>query len=230
MAKASLSRSDRPPHPGQELSAKKVPVQARALETVEAILRVAGDILDEAGFEQLNTNLVAKRAGISVPALYRYYPNKYAILNALGERIMQLQDKAVLAWLAEGGLDAIGTEARIASVQTILARILEITRAFPGNIAITRALRAVPAMRDARLVARDRLSVELGRGLGSLFPALPAFVLNHATKLCLELIQASMDMVLEEAGLDEQRMLRETARAFVAYFESLAQAAQAGAL
>ena len=215
---------------GPELMAKMVPVQARALDTVEVILETSGVILEEAGFEQLNTNLVAKRAEISVPALYRYFPNKYAILKALGDRIMHQQDEAVLAWLYAGGLSVEGTSARISSVHSILRRVLAITRAFPGNIAIARALRSVPAMRDSRLKARDRMTGELYTVLKDIFPAVPATTLRLSTKLCLELIQASIDMVLEEPGPDAEGVLHETARAFVVYFEHLAVAAEAGAL
>ncbi len=223
------ARESHPVSSGPELAAKLVPVQARALDTVEIILETAGNILEEVGFEQLNTNLVAKRAEISIPALYRYFPNKYAILKALGDRIMRWQDEAVLTWLRGGGLAVEGTESRIASVQSILRHILVLTQAFPGNIAITRALRSVPAMRASRLEARGRMTSELGAVLGDLFPAIPAATLRLSTKLCLELIQASIDMVLEEPGPDTEGVLRETARAFVVYFENLAEVSASGA-
>jgi len=33
------------------------------------------------------------------PALYRYFPNKYAVLQELGRRLVRAQDYAVFAWI-----------------------------------------------------------------------------------------------------------------------------------
>ena len=68
------------------LKPRTEPVQKRALERREAILRVTALLLEEVGQDDLTTILVAKRANISVGTLYHYFPNKYAILNALGEQ------------------------------------------------------------------------------------------------------------------------------------------------
>ena len=46
-------------------------------------------MLEEVGFERLSTNMICKRAGLTPPALYRYFPNKYAVLKELGERRFQ---------------------------------------------------------------------------------------------------------------------------------------------
>jgi len=208
-----------------DLAAKVMPVQARALDTLEVILETAGLILEEVGFEQLSTNRVAQRAQISVPALYRYFPNKYAILKTLGDRILRHQDEAVLAWLKGGGLIADTTRERVAKVHDILSYVLAITQAVPGNIAIARAMRAVPAMRESRLDARNRLTAEVDAVLGTVFPTIPAAMRGLGAKLCLELMQASIEMALEEPGPDTDGLLRETARAFVVYFETLAVSA-----
>jgi AcrR family transcriptional regulator len=54
--------------------------------TVEAILEAAARILVEAGYGKLNTNEVARRAGVSVGSLYQYFPNKQSLLAELHHR------------------------------------------------------------------------------------------------------------------------------------------------
>ena len=81
-----------------ELLEKNKPRQDRAKRTYEAILEAAAELLVEVGVERISTNLTAERAGITVPALYRYFPNKYAMLNALGAVLMDRQNEVVQQW------------------------------------------------------------------------------------------------------------------------------------
>lgn len=68
------------------LSPRKQPMQARAQATVEAILSAAAGILERDGPARFTTNAVATEAGVSIGALYQYFPNKQALTAALIER------------------------------------------------------------------------------------------------------------------------------------------------
>ena len=68
------------------IAPRKTPRQSRALVTVEAILEAATHILVESGYGKLNTNEVARRAGVSVGSLYQYFPNKQSLLAELHYR------------------------------------------------------------------------------------------------------------------------------------------------
>src|SRR5688572_9407092 len=107
MTKRAAQPADTPVVP---LDARATPSQTRARTTFEAVLSTAGDLLGEVGFERLSTNLVCERAGLTPPALYRYFPNKYAILGELARRLMDAQDEAVFAWIRAGGLQAANLE------------------------------------------------------------------------------------------------------------------------
>jgi len=67
---------------------RNTPVQARANFTVDAIIDAASDILKTQGVDAVTTRKVAARAGVSVGALYQYFPNKEAILIQISNRIM----------------------------------------------------------------------------------------------------------------------------------------------
>jgi hypothetical protein len=62
------------------------PSQRRGKERVRAILIAALEAFKEKGLEHVTTNDIAKRAGIPIGSLYRYYPNKNAIVVDLLER------------------------------------------------------------------------------------------------------------------------------------------------
>lgn len=78
---------------------RKVPAQARAKRTVDHILEAALQLLERDGEQGFNTNAVAERAGVSIGTLYRYYPDKHAILAALARREMAVVHDAMLASL-----------------------------------------------------------------------------------------------------------------------------------
>jgi AcrR family transcriptional regulator len=63
-----------------------MPRQARSKAMVDTILDATARVLVERGYAKTNTNVVAELAGISVGSLYRYYPNKNALITALQER------------------------------------------------------------------------------------------------------------------------------------------------
>lgn len=59
------------------------PIDPRA-----AILRAAGEILDEVGTDGLNTTAVARRANVSTGTVYREFKDKQEILRALTQSLM----------------------------------------------------------------------------------------------------------------------------------------------
>lgn len=77
--------------PRQPLEIKRrIPRQARAAETLAAILEGATQILEKGGLGAFTTNAVAERSGVSVGTLYQYFADKNAVLRALAEREMQV--------------------------------------------------------------------------------------------------------------------------------------------
>ncbi len=65
-----------------DISPRSMPVQGRSRKRAQQILDVTGQLLERVGFDDLNTVVIAKEVGISVGALYHYFPNKYAIMHA----------------------------------------------------------------------------------------------------------------------------------------------------
>jgi AcrR family transcriptional regulator len=62
------------------------PVQARSAARLAALLDATAEVLDEVGYERLTTAMIAERAGASIGTVYRYFPDRLAVLQALGRR------------------------------------------------------------------------------------------------------------------------------------------------
>jgi AcrR family transcriptional regulator len=77
------------------LDPRKLPVQARSVASVDAILEATIQVLLDVGKKRLTTTRVALRAGVSVGTLYQYFPNKSALLQAALKRHLDEVTRAV---------------------------------------------------------------------------------------------------------------------------------------
>ena len=64
---------------------KPKPLQNRSQARVETILETAKELLIELGYEDLNIQKLAKKANIQAPSIYRYFPNKRAIIATFAD-------------------------------------------------------------------------------------------------------------------------------------------------
>jgi len=80
---------------------RKTPQQARSRQTREDILEATTHLLNRKPFGEVSTNHIAKKTGISIGTLYKYYPNKDAILADLSLVFMQ-KDAELFGRIFEG--------------------------------------------------------------------------------------------------------------------------------
>lgn len=78
-----------PGKPDTQVPVRRAPVQRRSASTVEAVLRACSALLGKIPLEEITTTRIAEEAGLSVGALYRFFPDKQAILDAVAVRHMQ---------------------------------------------------------------------------------------------------------------------------------------------
>ena len=186
---------------GVELDRKRAPTQMRALETCERILDAAANLLGEVGIERLSTNLICERAGLSPPALYRYYPNKYAVLAELGVRLMMSQNDLLEQWATPATLrlPAAKFEARI---RQLFLDTLEITRHAIAGEWITRALRAVPSLAPVRIESHEHVTGLLVAAFALAYPAVPQARVRLVSRLAIEVMYSAQELLVDDATLD----------------------------
>jgi AcrR family transcriptional regulator len=230
MAKAAVAPASRPtpktaPDEGPDLRPKALPRQGRALETYERILTVAADLLGEVGVERLSTNLVCERAGLTPPALYRYFPNKYAVLHALGERLMAIQNGLLEAWAtpATMGLPRARFEA---SVVALFNQTLEVTVAQPAGAWIIRALRAVPALQEVRIASHRHVTGLIEAAFMAAHPLAHRPDVMVFARLAIEAAYAAQEMLFDDPALEPAAVGRMLASMVVGEAVKLRRTAQ----
>jgi AcrR family transcriptional regulator len=72
------------------------PIQERSAARIDALLDAAAEVVDEIGFDRLTTAMVAERADASIGTVYRYFPDRIVLLQALRDRALQRYRGAVV--------------------------------------------------------------------------------------------------------------------------------------
>ena len=185
------------------------PRQDRAVHTYERLLDVAGELLAEVGVERISTNLICARAGMTPPALYRYFKDKYAVLEALGGRLMDRQNAVLFDWLdREGpkGLTALGE-----GVEALLRATAAVTAAEPGAIWTLRALRAVPQLAHVRIASHRLVTDRMVEVYAPLLPHMSREVVWRRLRISVEFGFATDEMLNEETLIPRDDILRDAA-------------------
>ena len=203
-----------------ELLEKNKPRQARAIRTYEAILAAAAELLVEVGVERISTNLIAERAGVTVPALYRYFPNKYAVLNALGAALMDHQNAVFEQWFETHGQHG-DPHALLANIYDLLKQTYDVTVAQPGGLEIIQSLRAVAPLQEVRLTSHRLVATNFAALLPELLgrPADQAMALQ--ARLTVDMGYAVVEMALEDDRLAPEQTLREGAQMIQYYWQGI---------
>lgn len=186
------------------------PQQGRSLQTYERLLDVAGELIADIGFEAISTNLICARAELTPSALYRYFNDKYAVLEALGERLMARQNEALEGWIArhQGG----GVSHMRAQLGELLGDTAAATNSVPGAVWILRALHASPRLVHIRLESHRYVTDRLTDAYAAHLPGVDRQALWCRLRLSVEVGFAVDEMLQEEDRILPEIAARQTAQ------------------
>jgi AcrR family transcriptional regulator len=182
---------------------KKLPAQQRATETYEKILLATAQTLCDVGIERLSTNLVCERAGLTPPALYRYFPNKYALLSVLGDRLLEKQNERIDHWITPELLTS-SSQALEKALSELILDTYRVTHATLGGMWTLKALRAVPALEHVRLDSHRRVATVQAQVMADAFPQVDPQVLLTVARVVVEMIHATVELLFDESLDPEQ--------------------------
>jgi AcrR family transcriptional regulator len=180
------------------------------MQTRERLLDVAGELLGKVGIERISTNMICARAGLTPPALYRYFKDKYALLEALGRRLMDRQNAVLFAWLDQhvpNGLTALADH-----TEDLLRATAKVTADEPGAIWTLRALRAVPQLAHVRIESHRMVTDRMVKAYAPLVPELSKKVLWRRVRMSIEFGFAMDEMLNEEDRLKPDDIIKEATR------------------
>ena len=196
-----------------DLAPRARPKQARSQATVERLLEVSAELLEEVGVNGFNTNLLALRAGVAVRAIYRYFPNKWAILVAMAERAGELER----SWI--GDLRGQPDGDWRASVDRAVDGYYQAARRHRGYAALRAAALASPELRAIDDRGNHELQLDLATGLRELGVALDD---DRLEALCLVIIETAnrvLDIALQSEPAKGDLLVAELKRMLVGLLE-----------
>lgn len=150
---------------------KKWPKQARSRMSFDAMISACARILRKDGYEGLNTNHIAKVAGVGIGTLYDFFPDKETIVAVLAERMMAESTRrmrkvftdtvGVSPWegvvrLTEQGVANVVEEQKLSFV---LLRQIPFVMTLPAVAAWRTAL--VDLAQDIRVASGDALNLKM---------------------------------------------------------------------
>jgi AcrR family transcriptional regulator len=116
-------------------------------------------VIDDIGFERLTTAMVAERAGASIGTVYRYFPDRIAVVEALAIRCTQRLSARFLE-----SIDASGATTWEQGVDALVDMTIEMYRSEPGF----RAIRFGDVDETAEDAGPDRMA-QLGGTVSEIF-------------------------------------------------------------
>ncbi|MFI2619416.1 TetR/AcrR family transcriptional regulator [Streptomyces sp. NPDC018584] len=151
-------KGSRPP-----ASLRHVPVQERSAERLTRILDACAAVLDEVGYEDLTTRAVARRAGVPIGSVYRFFGNKRALTDALAHRNLDAYAERVAARVS-----GVGHTDWRGAVDAAFDEYLAMKRTVPGFGLVDFGVPSAPdAMPDANVQVAERVAALLADHLGS---------------------------------------------------------------
>jgi AcrR family transcriptional regulator len=212
-----MSSVGKPPGPGPFFSAtapspdpepqfdgarmRTVPRQQRARAAVNRILRATGELLDESGFDALTTTAVAERAEVNIATLYRYFPDKYALIEALAVSIETERYEKTGPMLA--ALPTSSDWRR--DLRQMFEKLLDLRLKRTGVKGLRRALHSAPQLWATERAGIQRMVERLSTALRSRVPSLSVARAETIARTTLAMLVGLLDWGTAEP--DQRRVV-----------------------
>lgn len=194
------------------------PRQLRAKRTYDRLLSASQEILAEDGYDALNSNAIAARAGMSPPSFYRYFSNKMDILSVLAERLMNEQNEVILAH----------NDKKLNSRQDIfddtfasIHLTLDVTKEFIGSRVIFVLVRAIPQLRGIRTSSHDAMADFIGSNRFIAHTSRQKKDLVFRSRLAIEYGYSTIEMLFETDFRNQKVVIERAAHAITSIYDDL---------
>ncbi|MFJ3901662.1 TetR/AcrR family transcriptional regulator [Streptomyces sp. NPDC090025] len=203
---------------------RREPRQARSRARAEAILDAADRILSQDGFEALTMRRVAEAAGVPVGSIYQFYPDKSAVVDALGRRYLAgfaTTIDALVRRAVEGELsDLVGTMVDVYA---------ELFRAQPGGMALWAGRHLSPELARADDASNALVADGLRRIVEQLTGRPGGALAERGTRMVVWAANAVLHEVFKGGGEPDRETVAELKRMLDAYWADLRERLTSGA-
>ncbi|MFO0120513.1 MAG: TetR/AcrR family transcriptional regulator [Burkholderiales bacterium] len=164
-------------------------------EKIASILRAAGELLDDSGYEAVGTTEIARQAGVSTATLYRHFEDKHQILERLLKDLHEGHSAAARAVFRQLEQQADWR----AAIESMIRQTYDLRLAQPGGRIARRTLHASPLLRKWDREQELSLARRLGQALRKRAPALSADCAQHIALTTLAAVMALLDMACADS-------------------------------
>ncbi|WP_240702484.1 TetR/AcrR family transcriptional regulator [Trinickia terrae] len=190
---------------------RRVPQRAHGERRVASLLDVAAAVFAERGYDAATMTEVAERAGVSIGAVYQYFPNKQALAHALR---VQYANEMDASW------STLETAAEGLSVAELVERIfdllIEFMQAHPAYIPLLSA--PVAYARDP--AARDRLRERFAKVFRQHHPALSAEEAKRIANVTLQVVKGLNPLYADAKPRERRELVAEFKKVVTAYLST----------
>lgn len=140
------------------------PTQARSRETVRSLLAAADEEFAEHGFEAAQITRIAERANVSVGSMYRFFPDKESLIDALGNAYLE----TITSRYGAHGFELQQVDDIPETLRRVIGAAAELRFLHPGFYRISNEVSAVehPLINNAARTGLIEQFAELLEGLG----------------------------------------------------------------
>jgi len=188
-----------------ERSQEKTPRrQERGKKRMTELLRAAGEVFADVGYENATTNAIAARAGVSPGTLYQFFPNKQAVAEALA-----IDYAAKNRELHETVFDAhsAATLLRELTLRELIDRLvdpfLQFRRNAPGFHALFTGAVVSRELAERSHVLHEQMKQRIAHIIHSRNQNLPADAVQTAAETSVQIVKGMLP--LAAAGSSKQR-------------------------
>ena len=154
---------------------------------------------------------------MTVPALYRYFPNKYSVLYALGALLMDRQNQVFSDWF-----DAQAASGRpeqlLDNVYDVLKGTYDVTLQQTAGLEIVQSLRAVAPLQQLRLESHEIVSGQFAAAAAELLGQDVDAALVLRARVSVETGYSVVEMALEGSADTAPAILAEGASMMRSYW------------
>lgn len=196
--------------------AKSVRRQARGRARIESILDAAEQLVAEVGYDEMATNELARRAGISPGSLYQFFRNKDDVLAGLLDRYTRQFDAM---WDDRIGPAAVQLPLDEA-VDLVMEAVVSFKSERPAFWAIFHGSATTAPLAEAGRCLEDQLAARLAETYAERAPHLSPERCELVAKVSVATVRGLLPLAVDKARRDDAPVLAEAKRAVVVYLDS----------
>jgi AcrR family transcriptional regulator len=173
--------------------------QERGKKRIAELLKAAGEVFAEVGYENSTTNAIAARAGVSPGTLYQFFSNKQAMAEALAQeyaaRNQAAHDTASDLRVAEMPLREI--------IDRLVDPFLEFRRNAPGFQALFIGSVVSHELAERSQILHQQLTRRIGKLIQLRNPRLREEQVERAAETSVQIVKGMLPLAVE--GTSKQR-------------------------